>query len=234
MTRLLVHVEGEAEETFVNEILCDHLHGKGYAQVSARLLGNARLRARRGGIRPWSTVREDILRHLREDRGSVATTFVDYYALPATGGRAWPGREQANGLPHEKKAASIEIAIHADIVRAMGSDFDPQRFVPFVVMHEFEALLFSNCQAFAHGIGRAELASLFQAIRDEFETPEHINDSPITAPSKRVLALLPSYNKPWQGNLAVLEIGLEPIRQACPHFNDWLTRLENGLLTSRS
>lgn len=227
MERLRVLVEGEAEETFVNEILRDHLFAKGFAQVSAGLLGNARLRSRRGGIRPWSSVRDDVLRHLREDRGCIVTTFVDFYALPATGNRAWPGRLRANDVLHESKAVLVEDALLADIASAMGSSFDTRRFVPFVMMHEFEALLFSDCQAFARGIGVSELAPRLQAIRDQFTTPEHINDSPVTAPSKRILDLLPSYNKPWQGNIAALEIGLEPIRQACPHFNGWLVRLEH-------
>lgn len=225
MARLLVHVEGQTEETFINEVLRDHLLGKGYERVSARLVGNARLRSQRGGIRAWSAVREDILGHLREDRGCVATTFVDYYALPQSGGKAWPGRLDAKTLSHGQKAAKVEDALLDDIVSAMGSGFDPRRFVPFVVMHEFEALLFSDCHAFARGICQERLAPKFQAVRDQFETPEHINDSPMTAPSKQVEKLVPGYEKPLLGNLAVLEIGLEPIRKACPHFNAWLTKL---------
>ena len=69
MTRLLIHVEGETEETFVHQVLASHLYGCGYSKVSARLLGNARQRDRRGGIRSWSAVRKDILRHLKEDAG---------------------------------------------------------------------------------------------------------------------------------------------------------------------
>ena len=49
MKRLLVHVEGQTEETFVNELLAPHLLARGYSPVSARLMGNARLRERRGG-----------------------------------------------------------------------------------------------------------------------------------------------------------------------------------------
>ena len=45
MTQLLVHVEGQTEETFVNEVLAPHLHGFGLASVSARLFGNARQRS---------------------------------------------------------------------------------------------------------------------------------------------------------------------------------------------
>ena len=70
------------------------------------------------------------------------------------------------------------------------------------------------------------LAAQFQAIRDAFATPEEINDSPVTHPSKRVEALVPGYEKPLLGALAVLEIGLEAIRAECPHFREWLERLE--------
>ena len=101
-----------------------------------------------------------------------------------------------------------------------------RRFVPFVVVHEFEGLLFSNCQVFAQSIGRRDVAAAFQAIRDGFETPEHIDDSPDTAPSKRVEDLVPEYQKPLFGSVAAAEIGLPRIRAECPHFASWLRQLE--------
>ena len=119
-----------------------------------------------------------------------------------------------------------EAQMEADIRHEMGDVFFPVRFIPFVIMHEFEALLFSDCAAFSRGIGRPDLQQQLQAIRDIFATPEEINDSPITAPSKRVLQIIPNYQKPFLGPLAALEIGLERMRQECPHFDAWLTRLE--------
>lgn len=227
MARLLVHVEGQTEEDFVNEILQPHLLNRGYERVSARIVGNARQRDRRGGIRGWDSVKKDIIRHLNEDRGCISSTMVDYYALPQSGERGWPGRAEAGVLPFALKAGVVHDALHQDLSTAMGVDFDPRRFVPYVVMHEFEGLLFSDCQSFANGVGNSNLTDAFQAIRDQYETPEEINDSPQTAPSKRVELLIPGYQKPLLGNLAALEIGLEKIRQACPHFQEWLTRLEN-------
>ena len=224
MTRLLVHVEGQTEENFVNELLRPHLLQCGYSTVSPRLIGNARLRERRGGIKAWSAVKEDISRHLQNDRGSIATTMVDYYALPSTGGKAWPGRAEANAQTHTQKARTVEAALAQDM-----ESFLPhasQRFVPFVVLHEFEALLFSDCHAFARGICQPHLGADFQNIRDGFASPENINDSPMTAPSKRVEALVPGYEKPLLGVLAALEIGLSKMRQECPHFANWLERME--------
>lgn len=57
MSRLLVHVEGRTEVDFVTTVLRHHLVSKGYHSVEARIVGNPRLRHRRGGIRPWPTVR---------------------------------------------------------------------------------------------------------------------------------------------------------------------------------
>ena len=226
MSRLLIHVEGETEEAFVNEVLASHLYGCGYTKVSARLVGNARQRDRRGGIRAWSTVRRDILHHLKEDAGCLSTTMVDFYALPQTGGMAWPGRSAAAQLNFAEKADAVESALLADICNAMGDDFEQSRFVPYVMMHEFEGLLFSDTTRFGLGIGRPDLSPKFQAIRDQFSTPEEINDSPFTAPSKRIIDLVPGYEKPLMGTLAVLEIGLDAIRQECPFFRSWIERLE--------
>ena len=227
MSRLLVHVEGETEESFVNEVLSPHLYDHGFSRVSARLIGSARQRNRRGGIKAWSAVRKDIVNHLREDRRSIATTMVDYYGLPQTGSEAWPGRELASGfLLSAKKARTVETALLEDIAQVMGPRFEQERFIPYVMMHEFEALLFSDCYGFGRGIGRPKLVSKFQEIRDGFDHPEEIDDSPETAPSKRVSEVFPEYQKPLMGTLAVLEIGLEPIRAACPHFGSWLDLLE--------
>jgi hypothetical protein len=226
MARLLVHVEGQTEETFVNEVLGPHLRQYGYESVSARLLGNARARSNRGGVRAWNAVRKDILNHLREDQSCLATTMVDYYAMPKSGSEAWPGRSEASNYPFARRAETVEAALLADINQNPGGRFNPDRFIPFVLMHEFEALLFSDCRKFGSAICQPALTTDFQQIRDQFGSPEEINDSPQTAPSKRIEQLFPAYEKVLYGNLAILEIGLETIRRECPHFHQWIERLE--------
>jgi len=166
--------------------------------------------------------------HLLENPGCIATTMVDYYALPHKDVVGRPGRAQATGLrTAQEKAHCVENALRDDLVMELGHRFNPQRFVPFVVMHEFEGLLFSDCAAFSRGISRPNLEPDFKKIRDQFPTPEEINDSPDTAPSKRLEALVPGYQKPFHGVLAVLEIGLVRIREQCPHFDGWLNQLES-------
>lgn len=228
MSRLLIHVEGETEETFVDEVLAPHLYNFGYSLVSARLLGNARMRAKRGGIKSWISVRDEILNHLRADVGCLSTIMVDYYALPQKDSSNWPQREASNALLFEEKPKVIQDAIHADICSQMGAGFNLDRFIPYIMMHEFEGLLFSDPEKLAASMGEASLRDSFAAIKANFSTPEHINDSPLTAPSKRILKLYPRYEKPLMGTLAVLEIGLDTIRRECPFFNTWITQLELG------
>ena len=228
MSRLLVHVEGETEETFVNELLSPYLYDRGYSEVSARLMGNARQRSRRGGIKGWAEVRKDILGHLKQDPRCYATTMVDYYGLPQT----WPGRKAAGGVSFAQKAKTVEALLSADICQGMGGTFNLDRFIPYVMMHEFEAMLFSDCEGFGRGIGREDLVEPLQAIRDQFASPEEIDDSPHTAPSKRIEHLMPNYQKPLMGNLAALEIGICAICRECPHLGEWLERLERSLATS--
>ncbi len=154
--------------------------------------------------------------------------MVDYYAMPQSGPGAWPGRAKAVKLGTiAEKALCVQDAVRDDLVDEMSDRFDSKRFVPFVLMHEFEGLLFSDCAAFSHSIGRSDLEPHFRAIREQFATPEEINDSPNTAPSKRIENLMPSYEKPLFGALAMMEMGLGTIRKECPHFDGWLKKLES-------
>lgn len=235
MNRLLVHVEGQTEERFVNEVLAPHLASFGYASVVARLIGNARQRSRRGGIKGWPTVREEIVRHLREDAGARATLMVDYYALPCVGEKAWPGRAAAARLAPAERGSSVEVAIRKDLVAGMGSGFDPSRFIPYIAMHEFEGLLFSDCAAFGRAMGSSpDQTDRLAGIRAAFPSPEDIDDSPETAPSKRVEGIFPCYQKPLHGTRAAKEIGIDRIRQECPGFARWLGALESAGATTSS
>lgn len=227
MTRLLVHVEGHTERTFVNEVLAPHLYACGFSAVSARLLGNSRRRDERGGVRGWPQTRRNIIGHLQQDRNCSVTTMIDYYGLPDSGGGAWPNRKQAARSPFPESVQQVEEAMVEEISEHMGTDFDGRRFVPFLMMHEFEALLFSDCEKFSEAIGQPDAAGLLQDIRDGFPHPEEINDSPNGAPSKRISEQIKGYRKPLMGLQGIRAIGLPAIRVECPHFSSWLSRLEN-------
>lgn len=226
VTRLLVSVEGETEDLFVYRILAPHLYARGYTSVVASPMGTAVSRDKRGGVKAWADVLKDIVNKLRGDRGLIVSTMVDYYGMP----RDWPGRGAVppSGATPSQIAGPIEQGMLDAVVGEIGSDFDASRFVPYVMMHEFEAMLFSDCNGAAIGIGLPELTPRLQAIRDRFDTPEAIDDSPTNAPSKRIEGLVSSYRKPLMGMDAVEAIGLEAIRGECPHFAGWVARLERA------
>ena len=223
--RLLVHVEGQTEETFVSNVLRPHLYAVGYADVSARLMGNAERRSGRGGSRAWLSVRQGIVGHLRSDRDAISTIMVDYYGMQPR----WPGRRQAASLPSAERGAAVQTALADDVRREMGSEFDHARFIPYVSMHEFEALLFSDCDAFALSVGVPEAAPKLKTMLASFGDPEQINDSKDSSPSERIRGVVEGYDKVVFGPLAIEEIGLEVVRRECRNFGCWLTRLENAI-----
>ena len=98
----------------------------------------------------------------------------------------------------------------------------------YVQRHEFEGLLFSEVDAFADllDLSASSMTSLY-GIRAEFETPEDIDDGPDTAPSKRIMRLVPGYRKRTYGPLIAEKVGLETMRTECPRFHWWLHRLES-------
>jgi Domain of unknown function (DUF4276) len=216
MIRLHVIVEGSTEETFVTELLAPHLIERGVAAVPI-LIGKS------GGNVSYSRLKRDAVLYMKSDPTAYCTTFVDYYGL----GRGFPAKDAIgeHDSPDDKKR-KLEGAVFRDIEATLGNHYDTSHFIPYVQMYEFEGLLFSDPARMAAGIGMRDLESAFRAIRNQFATPEHINDSRTTAPSKRVEALCPGYSKEFQGNLAALKIGLAAIRSACPLFSEWVARIE--------
>jgi hypothetical protein len=100
------------------------------------------------------------------------------------------------------------------------------RFVPNPVLHETEAWVFAATQQLGELLGDAALATaLARHVTNAGDNPELVNDGPATAPSKRLLAAYPAYNKTQDGPLAIAELGLDALRSQCPHLDEWLRHL---------
>lgn len=218
MIRLHIICEGQTEETFVNELLRHHLLSFGVLPCAA-LIGKP---GHKGGNVKTDRIVGDIKRRLLGDKTAYCTTFFDYYGLDAK----FAGKGAADGKHGgPEKALIIENAL-MESVRSATDANAVRRFVPYIQMYEFEGLLFSDPDALSAGLCvPGHTAALWQ-IRNAFLTPEEINDSPVTAPSKRLLRIIPGYDKPVYGSLAALEIGLAPIRAACQRFDAWMSNLE--------
>lgn len=217
--RVLAFVEGQTEEKFIRGIVASELITRNVS-ITATTPGRKRSH---GGVRPWAGIRLELLRYLKEDTNQYVTTMFDYYGMPVD----WPGRDLARRQSHCRKAATVEKAVLDDISEAMGNTFDRQRFIPYIQMHEFEALLFSAPDILGKVVSEQDIAHDLQSIANEFRTPEEIDDNPYLAPSKRILRLSQRYQKVLHGNIAAQQIGLPLMRKKCPHFSEWLTRLES-------
>jgi hypothetical protein len=214
MKRLYLLVEGQTEETFVRELLMPH-----YARM-ALFITPIIVRTspgHKGGVTSYGKVKSQLTRLCRQDRDASVSTLMDLYALPGD----FPGKSDATypvqGTGHQK-AEFLE--------RRLAQDVNEPNFVPHLMVHEFEALLFAGPECFGDWTDSTEAIEELTTIAQAHQTPEDINDSPFTAPSKRILGLMPGYEKTFHGPLIAVEIGMDTLREECPHFNAWLVRLE--------
>lgn len=212
MIRVHVFVEGQTEETFVRELLYEHF------QLIDIYLNPILVRTSsvsKGGVVSYAKIKPQLNRKCLEDSSALVTTMFDLYALP----NDFPG---SDSLP--KTSDPFQKAEY--IEQEMAKDIGHKNFIPNLLVHEFEALLYSQPQAFSNWFDTSVVSRL-EAEREAFTSPEHINDDPVTAPSKRILRCCDGYEKPLHGSLIAIDIGLDTIRQQCQHFNQWLLRLEN-------
>jgi hypothetical protein len=212
MKRVNIICEGPTEEQFVNKVLAPHFLSKGIV-VTARNLGTGN---------KYGKLRHNILQWMKSDKGAFVTTLIDLYGM----NRRFPGYLENKHKQPIDKVRAVEAAVKADI---NSEGLDKHQFIPHFQLHEFEALLFSDPELLQEwlSLDRSIKPGFFKGIRDAFTSPEHINDNPITAPSKRILAEVPSYSKVAEGVLIAEVIGLDKMRAACPHFNGWIAQLES-------
>lgn len=219
MIRVHIICEGQTEESFVNELLTPHLAAFGVSPY-ASLIG---IPGHKGGNVSTPRMVGDIVRRLKGDTTAHCTTFFDFYGLHPD----FVGKTDALAKPDIRaKAETIEKALSDEVLAKVGPEA-MRRFIPYIQMYEFEALLFSDTAKMAKGLYTPHLEKKFADIRTAFTTPEEINNSRATAPSKRIIKELPAYDKVTAGSLAALEVGLDDMRRECRRFDAWISRLEN-------
>jgi hypothetical protein len=216
MRKVLILVEGQTEKELVTRVLAPHLSRRD-VWAQPKVLTTKRVRSGpdyKGGVSSYALVKDDIDRLLKDTSAAIVTTMIDFYGLP----RDFPGWSDAPRARPVARVAHVEAAWRKNVAHA--------RFEPHLVLHETEAFIFSDpmaCEvAFPNVRSREALASIGRA----FVSPEDIDEGPATAPSKRIIEVLPDFDKVVLGPLAVEEIGLEVVRSRCPHFDGWLRRLE--------
>ena len=213
MIRLHIVAEGQAEEAFVNTSLAIHL-GAFDISTDVRCVQTSRARHHtfRGGVSKYLKIKRDLQRWMKQDQApdSFFTTMFDLYQLP----KDFPEFERA------KKAGDPYSRVHL-LEKAFADDVSHLRFVPYIQLYEFEALLLSDPSQFATQFldHDAPIKCLIDMVA-QHGSPELIDDGPDTAPSKRIIEKIPEYKgaKVSAGPLIAGKIGISAIRRRCSHW----------------
>ena len=220
MKRLLFIVEGETEEAFVNTILRPYFQNCGlYNPVQC-----FKIKHTQGGMHKYSHVRSDVLKTIYE-HDVIVTTMFDLYALP----HSFPCYDEALSIAnHHERVTFLETKMREDIELSQGRQFP--NYIPYVQLHEFEALVFSSATGFEALFEENEMdyRGICEVI-EQFPNPEDINDSPETAPSKRMQKLIQGYNKVAYGISLIEYIGIDAVLRKCPHFRGWIETLKTAM-----
>ncbi|MEW6051686.1 MAG: DUF4276 family protein [Candidatus Zixiibacteriota bacterium] len=223
--RLHLVVEGQTEETFVNQLLKPHLANFSvWADVRSVETSRRKTRVYRGGVTSYKRLRGDLKRWMREDQRSDVwfSTMIDLYGLSVLQD-SFPGYEQSKGESDAYKRVEY-------LERQWDADMAERHFIPYLQLHEFEALvLVDPAQLLREFNGIEKQTDRLVKMVGAFDSPELINDGANTSPSKRIIAEIPAYEgrKRSLGPIITSRVGLTKLRSHCPHFKVWLERLEN-------
>ena len=226
MRTVYLHIlcEGQTELRFASKVLSAYLVMKGII-VLPQLLITSRKKNERGGILSYQQAKRDLTFMIRgaqdnEREAHYFTTMFDLYALPDD----FPGFADASAMKDYNQVAKLE--------NAFGEDLNCYKFIPYIQLHEFEALVLCDIDGLKDSYPNS--AKRLNELKDEVtsqygDNMELVDNSAETAPSKRIIKALKDeyhYDKPKTGTEITDKIGIDTLRAKCRHFNDWLTKLE--------
>lgn len=212
MKRLYVYCEGQTEESFVKKLLQPHFIQKDiYVIPIICRTKEGPQEIHKGGVVEYNKVVKEIKRYCKEHANETVTSFIDYYGL-----KNYP----------EIQFKSSKYDLIEELERILKNDVNCDNFIPYISLHEFESLLFSDPNEFKY---LSEVAvNTFNEILEEFNNnPEFINNGKDTAPSKRILKAINNYGKIIDGTRIAQHISLNKIKEKCYHFSQWINKIEN-------
>lgn len=218
MKKVLVLVEGQSEEWFVKNILNPNFNQKNIFFIPTILTTKRVISGSdyKGGVTSYEKIRKDLQRLFNDSSASIITTMLDYYGLP----EYFPGIDEQPPDDCYERVKFLEEKFYEDINR--------KNFLPYLQLHEFEALVLCNIEKFKEVFpNKDKQFELLKNLNSEFNSPEEINENPQTAVSKRIKTIFPEYQKILHGQLILMSSNLSEIRRRCPHFDSWLRKIED-------
>ena len=217
MKRLDIIVEGQSEREFISHLILPYLEKCGV--IESYYVSPIVIRTNpnyRGGMTKYSHLKDEILKSLSSSNPDlIVSTLIDFFRLPSH----FPHPENLQNLSSDEIKAQ-------EIQKYMSADINDSRFIPYIQLHEFEAFMFASCDGFRYCYGDSDkrTSSLYRIV-SEFDNPEKINCTPEGAPSKRILSIIQEYDKVGDGNIILLQNGMEVILEKCPRFRDWIEQI---------
>lgn len=218
MKRIYVVTEGHSETNFVRRVLEPYFWNYGKKLIPTTV--QTKLDGQKGGMSNYEKARVTIKRDLTytKEQDVFVTTMFDLYALP----KNTPGKVEADKISNPyKKVALIEKSILES-----ESELRKPVFRPYIQLHEFEALLFSNLDILAEQYFEYDIQPLRDCLSQK-KNPELINDGFETAPSKRIFSCIPNYDKATDGVSVLGKIGIDALCCSCAHFAEWIDWMKN-------
>lgn len=213
MKNVYIYCEGQTEEAFVNGILFPYFYSENIMTIPIICQTSRRAgKKHRGGAVNYEKIRHELTLLSKEHRNEHITTMFDYYGMPEN----TPEIDCSTADP-VLRMKEIEAAVNADI----GMENCHFHFM----VHEFEGILFSKPEAFVE-ITNADAVETFLRIKEQFKTPEYINNSLETAPSKRILNVIPGYKKVRDGVTVAKQTGIDAMLNECEHFRNWIAEIK--------
>ncbi|MCI9132672.1 MAG: DUF4276 family protein [Lachnospiraceae bacterium] len=224
MKKFFVVTEGQSETNFVNKVMIPHFGGRcSLIPITVVTKADGRHgKIYKGGVTNYQQIRNTLVKALAissKSKDSYVTTMFDFYRLPTD----VPGIADARKIhdPYDK----VEL-IEREILKAEKGN--EKFFFPYIELHEFEAMLFSDLTKLEEAYFDYDLTPLKECARMQ-SNPELINDGDETAPSKRIINCINCYDKANVGVGVLEKIGIENISCKCRHFSEWIRHIEDRL-----
>lgn len=219
MKRIHCIVEGQTELTVFTNILAPYIFFK-----TGNYISFSTLKCTGGGITNYSKLFIELRNHLR-DKEKILTTFFDYYGILES--HHFPNYQEAKQKQSDP-TKGVQLLEQGMIEDLKSKGIETKNFVPYIQLHEFEALLFSSAEGFSL-FNNSSIVEEIRNITAHYPNPENINDSPLTAPSKRIIAIFEKqgmkYEKIIDGNNIATKIGINTFMECCPRFREWVQLL---------
>ncbi|MCP9755182.1 DUF4276 family protein [Lacihabitans sp. CCS-44] len=212
MKRLAFIVEGDSEIILVEKLILPYLVSLGFnIPIHAQTITTNRKQFKKGGVGSFGKYKNEITRTLAQGN-VIVTSIIDFFKLPT---------DFPSFSIDASKITEIESAIHSEL----GNHPD---FIPYIQKHELEALMFSEMSGFDFVIDSNESLEQINQIMISYPNPEDINNSPQTAPSKRLENIF-KYKKAFHGDLIFEMMDIKNILEKCPRFASWIEKIVNKL-----